>query len=224
MKFAVSEDYFVHNLVLIFNEILPASPWFTYGTGVVLRVVGGVVGWRRGLVGRMVVPFPLLFFLGVSASQLPKSAWPFYFLRYVLPAQVFVVPTLAVGAVTLLDWAWMRRRLAFAPAYAIGPGAVIVGSLARLPSALLDRAHLFAWSCKNIEELNVAMAVGLRDNVPAGESIVVNDAGASRCSASTRFSIPPGSTTTGGCTASPAPGPSRPRRATGRSFPRSFRT
>jgi hypothetical protein len=128
----------------------------------------------------MVVGFPLLFFLGVSASQLLKSAWPFYFLRYVLPAQVFVVAIVAVGAVRLLDWAWKRRRLAFAPAYLIGVGIVIVGSLARLPSALIERAHLFAWNCQNIEELNVAMAVWLRDNVPAGESIVVNDAGASR--------------------------------------------
>jgi len=128
----------------------------------------------------MVVAFPLLFFLGVSASQLLKSAWPFYFLRYVLPAQAFVVAIVAVGAVRLLDWAWRRRRLAFAPAYAIGVGVVIVGSLAKLPSALIERAHLFSWNCQNIEELNVAMAVWLRDNVPAGESIVVNDAGASR--------------------------------------------
>jgi hypothetical protein len=180
VKFAANEDNFIHNIVLIFNEILPASPWFTYGTGVVLWIVGAVAVWRRGAVGRMVVGFPLLFFLGVSASQLLKSAWPFYFLRYVLPAQVFVVAIVAVGAVRLLDWAWKRRRLAFAPAYLIGVGIVIVGSLARLPSALIERAHLFAWNCQNIEELNVAMAVWLRDNVPAGESIVVNDAGASR--------------------------------------------
>jgi hypothetical protein len=128
----------------------------------------------------MVVAFPFLFFGGVSASQLLKSAWTFYFLRYVLPAQVFVVATVAVGAAILVDWAWKRRRLAFSPAYTIGVGAVIVGSLARLPSALLERAHLFAWNCQNIEELNVAMAEWLRDNVPAGEAIVVSDAGAAR--------------------------------------------
>jgi hypothetical protein len=180
VKFSASEDNFGHNILLIVNEILPASPWFMYGTGVVLWVVGAVAAWRRGTVGRMVVAFPVLFFLGVSASQLLKSAWPFYFLRYVLPAQAFVVVAVAVGAVTLLDWAWNRRRLAFAPAYIIVAAALVMGSLAKLPSALLERAHLFAWNCQNIEELNVAMAVWLRDNVPAGESIIVNDAGASR--------------------------------------------
>jgi len=124
--------------------------------------------------------FPLLYFLGVSASRLVNSGLPFYFLRYVLPAQVFLTATVATGAVVLLDWAWKRRRSALALAYAIGVGAVVVGSLARLPLALAERAHLFAWNCQNIEELNVAMALWLRDNVPAGEPIVVNDAGAAR--------------------------------------------
>jgi hypothetical protein len=180
VKFGASQDDVVNNLLLIFTEILPASPWFTYGTGVVLWGVGAAAVWRRGSVGRMVVAFPLLFFFEVSASQPLRSAWTFYFLRYVLPAQIFVVATVAVGAVILLDWAWKRRRWASAPAYAIGVGALIVGSLVRLPAALLDRAHLFAWNCQNIEELNVAMAEWLRDNLPAGESIVVNDAGAAR--------------------------------------------
>jgi hypothetical protein len=179
-KFAASEDHVFHNLILISTEVLPASPWFAWGTGTVLWFLGAAAVWRRGPVGKMVVVFPLLFFLGVSASQPLKSAWPFYFLRYVLPAQVFVVTTVAAGAVILVDWAWKRRRLAFAPAYAIGVGALVVGSLARLPSALVERAHLFAWNCQNIEELNVAMAIWLRDNVPPGESIVVNDAGAAR--------------------------------------------
>lgn len=178
VKFDATLDNTIHNSLFIFTKILPAAPWFAYGTGLALWVVGAVATWRRGPIGRMVVTFPLLFFLEVSASQPLKSG--FYFTRYALPAQVFVVTGVAVGAVRLLDWAWKRRRLALAPAYAIGVGAVIVSSLAKLPSTLMDRAHLFAWNCQNIEELNVAMAVWLRDNVPAGEPIVVNDAGAAR--------------------------------------------
>jgi hypothetical protein len=179
-KLAMKEDYVVHNLVLIFAEILPASPWFTYGAGIVLWGAGAVVVWRRGPVGRLFVLFPWLFFLGVSCSQLLKEALPFYFLRYVLPAQAFVVVTIALGATVLLRWIWQRKRQAWAAAQAIAVGAVLVVSLARLPSALARSAQLFAWNCQNIEELDVAMAFWLRDNVPAGETVAVNDAGAAR--------------------------------------------
>jgi len=179
-KFASRQDYVVHNLLLIFTQILPASPWFAFGSGAALWAVGALAVWRRGLVGRLFVVFPLLFLLGVSASQLISDAWPFYFLRYVLPAQVFIVAMVAVGAAVAAGWAWQRRRQAFAPGLAVGAGALIVASLARLPSALAERAHLFAWNCQNIEELDVATALWLRDNVPAGEAIDVIDAGAAR--------------------------------------------
>jgi hypothetical protein len=179
-KFASREDYLVANLQLLFTQILPASPWFTYGAGAVLWAVGAVAAWRRGLVGRLFALYPLLYILGVSASQLLKEAEPFYYLRYVLPAQAFLVATLALGAWQAVAWVWQRRRRAGAAGYAVGVGVLLVLSLLRLPTALAERAHRFAWNCQNIEELNVAMAVWLRDHVPAGESIAVNDAGAAR--------------------------------------------
>jgi hypothetical protein len=179
-KFATREDYVVHNLVLISTQILPASPWFAYGAGVLLWALGGVVIYRRGTVGRVFVAFPLAYWVAVSASQLLQDASPFYFLRYLLPAQVFVVMTVAVGALVAVGWVWRRRRLAWAPARAVAVGLLLVASLARLPSALRERADLFAWNCQNIEELNVAMALWLRANVPAGETIAASDAGASR--------------------------------------------
>jgi hypothetical protein len=108
------------------------------------------------------------------------SGQPFYYLRYVLPMQAFLVATIAIGAVVLFGWAWNRRRSASAPACAIAVAAVALVALARLPSSLAERAHLYSWNCQNIEELNVAMAMWLRDNVPAGEAILVSDAGAAR--------------------------------------------
>jgi hypothetical protein len=179
-KFASREDYLVHNLVLIVTEIVPSSPWFALGTGVVAWAYGAAQVWRRGLVGVAFVVFPLLFLLGISASQLIPAAEPFYFLRYVLPAHVFVVVMLAFGVTAAVAWVWRHRRMAWAPAYAVAVAVVVLGSLSRLPRAFAEQADRFAWNCQNIEELNVAMAVWLRDNVPAGEAIAVNDAGASR--------------------------------------------
>jgi hypothetical protein len=179
-KFASREAYLVHNLTLIFAQILPASPWFAYGAGLLVWLVGAGAAWRRGLVGRLFVAFPFLFFVGISASQLLQASEPFYFLRYVLPAHVFVVAALAVGAVSVASWAWQRRRLAYAPATLIATALLLLGALSKLPQTLRARADLFAWNCQNIEELDVAMAAWLRDNVPAGDTIAVNDAGAAR--------------------------------------------
>lgn len=179
-KASLREDYLVHNLVLIVEEVLPASPWFAYGTGVVLWGWGAVILWRRGWCGRVLVLLPPAFFLAVSASQLLQAAEPFYFLRYLLPAQVFLVAPLATGAVAVGTWAWRHRPLAAGPARVALAVLLLGGALAKLPSALARRADLFAWNCQNIEELDVAMARWLRDHVPAGESIAVEDAGAAR--------------------------------------------
>lgn len=180
VKFASREDYLAHNLVLIFTEIFPASPWFGFGTGVVMWGFGAYALWRRGLLGRLVVVFPALWFTAISASQLLQAAEPFYFLRYVLPGHVFVVITFAVGAACAVTWTWQHRRGTRASVFATGLLILVVGSAWKLPGALAARAHLFAWNCQNIEELNVAMAMWLRDHVPPGEAIAVNDAGASR--------------------------------------------
>jgi len=179
-KFSSREEYLIHNLTLIFAQILPASPWFAYGSGALLWGLGAVAVWRRGLVGRLFAAFPLVYWVGVSASQLLQASEPFFFLRYVLPAQVFVVVTIAIGAVSAARWVWQRRRLALGPAYAAGMALLLVGSLSKLPQTLREHADLFAWNCQNIDELDVAMAVWLRDNVPVGETIAVIDAGASR--------------------------------------------
>jgi hypothetical protein len=181
VKAATGEEQLSHNVRLIFTEILPASPWYAYGVGAIAWIVGALTLWRRGAVARLFVVFPWLFFLAVAASRPVSSTWGFYFLRYFLPAQAFITATVATGMVVLIRWAWRRRgQQKLSPVLAIGLGLVVVGSLAKLPLALAERASFFAWNCQNIDELNVAMAVWIRDNVPPGEAIAVNDAGASR--------------------------------------------
>lgn len=179
-KFASNETYLVLNLVLIVRHIVPALPWFVWGLGLLLWLAGCVELWRRGTVARVLVAFPLLFLLGVSASQYLRLGDAFYYLRYLLPAEAFIVVTLAVGGVAVLRRAWQRRSRSWGAAAVVGASLLVSAPLLNLPHALAERADLYAWNCQNIEELNVAMALWLRDNVPAGETIMVNDAGAAR--------------------------------------------
>jgi len=116
----------------------------------------------------------------VAGSQLLSQVDAFYWERYLLPAQPFVVLTLAAGGAHVLGWAWRRRHLGGGAVYVVGAALLLFGSLVDLPSALAKRARLYAWNCQNIEELDVAMATWLRDHVPANETIAVNDAGAAR--------------------------------------------
>jgi hypothetical protein len=179
-KFTSRQEYFAHNLALIFTQMMPSLPWFARGTGFVLWAVGAVVLFRRGLVGRLTAIFPILYFLAAAGSQLIYESSHFYWQRYLLPAHALLLPTLAVGAVTAVAWAWQGRHRTWAPAYAIGVAVLVLGSLFDLPADLRRSADLFAWNCQNIEELNVAMAKWLRDNTPANEPIAVTDAGAAR--------------------------------------------
>jgi hypothetical protein len=175
-----SQDFLYGNLGQVFGVFLPHSPWFARGVGFALWGIGAVVLIRRDWACRLVAAFPLLFVVGVAASNRLNEIDAFYWQRYVLPAQAFVVLTLVVGAERSIAWAWSKRNLRWGPAYAVGAALLVLGSVVDLPSALVKRARLYAWNCQNIEELNVAVAVWLRDNIPVDEAIGVNDAGAIR--------------------------------------------
>ena len=179
-KFASHHEFFTHNLTLIFAQVIPSFPWFARGTGFALWALGAVLLFRRGLVAALTAAFPMCYLLVVAASQLIKEPSPFYWQRYLLPAQPFILLAVAVGAIHAATWAWRRRRQAWAPGYAVLAAILILGTLTSLPAALRGRADLFAWNCQNIEELNVAMGKWLRDNTAPDETIAVTDAGAAR--------------------------------------------
>lgn len=186
-KFASRQEFFARNLEAIFTKVLLSWPWFARGAGLVLWGIGGVALFRRGLVAGLSAIFPVLFLLAVAASQLLTEALPFYWQRYLLPAHALLLVTLVVGATSAIAWAWLGRHRAWAPVHAIGVVVLVLGSLVDLPAALRTSAHLFAWNCQNIEELNVAMAKWLRDHAPANEPIAVTDAGAARYFADRRI-------------------------------------
>jgi hypothetical protein len=179
-KFASRQAFFTHNLVLFFTEVLPSWSWFAHGTGFVLWGTGAVVLLRRGGVPAFLALFPLMLIFAVAASQLVKEPSPFYWQRYWLPALPFLLLCLVVGAREVVTWVWAKRRVAWAPLFAVGAAALLLGSLSALPSTLRRSARLYAWNCQNIEELNVAMARWLRDHTLANERIAVTDAGAAR--------------------------------------------
>ena len=179
-KFTSRQEYFAHNLGAISAQLLPSWPWFAHGTGIVLWGAGAVALFRRGPVAGLTAVFPVLFLLAVAASQLISDPWPFYWQRYLLPAHALLLVTLVVGATVAIAWAWQGRHRPWAPARAVGVAVLVLGSFVDLPAALGRSAHLFAWNCQNIEELNVAMAKWLRNHTPANEAIGVTDAGAAR--------------------------------------------
>jgi hypothetical protein len=179
-KFASRQDFLVHNIALIATQVLPTLPWFARGTGLALWGLGGLVLARRGKLAALVAGFPVVFWLAVAASQLLKEAGPFYWQRYLLPGLPIALATTTVGACNAIDWAWQRRRAAWAPASAVLVALLVLGSIVDLPRALREKSHLFAWNCQNIEELDVATARWLRDHVPANEIVAVTDAGAAR--------------------------------------------
>jgi len=179
-KFASHHELFTHNMVVIFAQVIPSFPWFARGAGFVLWALGAVLLFRRGFVAGLTAAFPVFYLLVVAASQLIKEPWPFYWQRYLLPAQPFILLAVAVGAVHAAMWAWRRRRQAWAPIFATCAAILVLGALTSLPAALRRSADLFAWNCQNIEELNVAMGKWLHDNTAPGETIAVTDAGAAR--------------------------------------------
>ncbi len=179
-KFASRQDFFAHNLESIFTKVLPSWPWFARGAGLALWGIGVVVLFRRGLVAGLLAAFPVLLLCAVAASRLLAEPLPFYWQRYLMPAYALLLVALALGAVTAAAWAWQARQRAWAPAYAIGVAILVLGSIFDWPAAVHRSADLFAWNCQNIEELDVAMAKWLCDNVPADETLGATDAGAAR--------------------------------------------
>jgi hypothetical protein len=180
VKFSGRPELVSRNLVLVLGQVLPAWPWFVRGAGFVLWGVGAVVLVRRGPAGMVAAGFPVAYLLAAAAEQSSLQAAPFYWQRYFLPALAAILLGVAIGGVEVVGWAWRRRQAPWAPARACLAGIAILASLAALPASWRKDADRFAWNCQNIEELNVAMAIWLRDHVPAGETVAVTDAGAAR--------------------------------------------
>lgn len=179
-KFSTRQEFVAHNLSLLVTDVVPSWPWAVYGAQLVFFSAGAVILFRRGPGEKLVAAAPLVYFIVVAASQAQRESLPFYWRRYWLPGEALLLPTVVLGAAATCGWLWQRRqrRATLVPVLAFA--VILLAGLARWPSALRASADLYAWNCQNIDELDVAMALWLREHTAPGETIAVTDAGAAR--------------------------------------------
>ena len=76
---------------------------------------------------------------------------------------------------------WIRTRTSRKKtALAVLAGLLLLPGLIALPAKTVQQADLYSWNNQNINEMQVALALWIHDNIPAHEMIAVNDAGALR--------------------------------------------
>ena len=159
-------------------------PWFTFESGSVLAVLGTIALLRRAPLGAVVVlSSGALLFVGTVASRELAPGHYHYWERWLLPAVPMLLLAIAAGADEIRKgFSSLSRRTAAAPArtYALLALAAAIALVAGLPRGFVERAHLFAWNCRNIDDLNVAMGRWVDAHLPQGAVIAVNDAGALR--------------------------------------------
>jgi hypothetical protein len=153
--------------------------WFRFGVGLLLFAWGVVAAWRLGsaqqgqsrLALRMLALLVPIYVLAVFLSQPLKEPSKFYWIRYVLPAVPASLLLVGFG----FDQLWKRYRARPRGALLLLlPVTMVVGWALTVPPVI---AH-YTGSCRNIGELNVAVADWLRENTPRDAWIATHDAGA----------------------------------------------
>jgi hypothetical protein len=175
----------VRDFPRIFGPQLFDMTWFFAGAGVVLWALAGVAITRR--LGRTpqaiaILVGPLVFLLGIAWAHDVPFVRAFATLRYSLPPLVWLIALFAVGAGEAIT----RVRAARSDATRRSRGIALASALAialplcALPPRFLRAAETYAWNCQNIEEMQVAIALWLRDRTREDEWIATHDAGAIR--------------------------------------------
>ncbi len=175
----------VRDVPRIFGPQLFDMAWFFAGGGVVLWLLAALAITRR--LGRTprslaILVGPLVFLLGIAWAHDVPFVRAFATLRYSLPPFVWILSLLAVGAGEAVDRvraarsdrSRRTRALAWASLLALG------FPLVALPPRFLRAAETYAWNCQNIEEMQVAVALWLRERTTDDQWIATHDAGAIR--------------------------------------------
>jgi hypothetical protein len=175
----------VRDVPRIFGPQLFDTMWFFGGAGVVLWLLAGIAITRR--MGRTPRAFaillgPLLFLLGIAWAHDVAFVRAYATLRYSLPPLVWMIALFAVGIGEAVERVRAARtdHAPRARAVALACAVAVVLPLALLPSRFLRSAETYAWNCQNIEEMQVAVALWLRDRTAEDEWIATHDAGAIR--------------------------------------------
>lgn len=113
------------------------------------------------------------------------QAEPFYWQRYLLPLvpPLLVLAAIAVGACADRGWEILRGEAprSALPVILCVAGLVLAAApLPVLPASLSEASARYASNCENINEMQVQIALWLRDNAAEGTWIATHDAGALR--------------------------------------------
>jgi hypothetical protein len=106
---------------------------------------------------------------------------PFYWERYALLAWPPLLVLLGAGLSSLVRTAWAGLYCRpLAAALLVSP-LLVTGWLARgVPAHAVEVAHRFAAECADVEALNVAAGLWIRDHLPPDALVAAHDAGAIR--------------------------------------------
>lgn len=140
-------------------------------------ILARTYGLRGLAVG--VVPFVSTYILS-TAVRMGPDYWNFWTRRYL----DFTLPFFALLAVVALVFLWRWAGTVDVRGVALAaPLAVLLlvgGALWSSVPRFAELAEEHAWNCRNIAEVDVAMAKWLETNLPAGSLVGVTDAGAMR--------------------------------------------
>jgi hypothetical protein len=156
-----------------------AEPYFTLEAGTALALVGSAALLaRRGARAAAVLGAGALLFAGALLTRSFSAGHFHYWERWLVPSYPFLLLALGAGVETVA--AWIRGALR--ARWAGGGAAAALAALVVLPvpSALALRADEYAWNCRNIDELQVALGRWIAASVPPGEAVAAIDAGAIR--------------------------------------------
>jgi len=167
-----------HNATTLPTMLLSLG-WLRFGIGALLCVWGGIVAWKPSdalqessrVAPRLLALSVPAYLFAVVVSQPLKEPLTFYWIRYVLPVAPASLMLIALGG----DDLWSRLRTAGRRRLLLlVPSAMLVAWFATVPR-VIDH---YAWSCRNIADINLSAAYWLRDHTARGTWVATNDAGA----------------------------------------------
>ncbi len=122
----------------------------------------------------------VLFTRAMPVSFFPPRV-PFYWERYALLAWPPLLVLLGAGLASLVRTAWAGMYCRPLAASLLIAPIVLVGFLARdVPAHAVDVTQRFVAECADVEALNVAAGLWIRENLPEGALVAAHDAGAIR--------------------------------------------